>query len=384
MKYILLLFCSNLIFCQKISTKNVIENEINIKNFFSEESSIHGGYQTNSLYIDSDNFFFCKEENKNTNIYLFYNKKEIKVTDFKNIDIYKDVNHFGLTLILNNKLKKLFFANNNTIYVVDFSQIEKMKAECIFEVPKKYTLWAPLHITNEGDFLSFTLSIGKISFLARLNILSEELLLKKSPFVGTEKPTANHVQICPWDSNIIMFAHEGSWVQDRVWKWNIEKDTLFNVWQSNKYVEVGHEFFDKMGQDENDIFLIQYGSPARKILSGLLQYKEELKEFVPLFYTNEFYVSHASNFKNLVVLDTYRKTFKKTNWILIYDINADKLYRVCPVKVFNHPAHPHPYFNVDGSKIIFNHYNSEKNKIELREIEVNKILKEKNIIRTQK
>jgi hypothetical protein len=378
-KIILIFLFSTPIFSQDLVINEIYKNKIKIQKYQSSDSSIHGGYQTNSLYIDSENFFFCKEENNNTNIYLFYKKKEIKITNFENIDIYKNVNQFGLTLVLNTKYKKLFFTNGNTIYFIDFSDIDNLNTECIYKIPPKYKLWAPLHITNNGNFLSFTLSIDKSSYLARLDIVKKKLVVKKSPFIGTDNPIANHVQISPWNSNIIMFAHEGSWVEDRVWYWDVKKDTLFNLWKSKKYVEAGHEFFSELN-GKQEIFLVQYGSPTRNIPSGILQYDSITSNFKSLFLNREFYFAHASQKNGYIVLDTYRKNIDKQNWILIYDISNHILYKGCTVNTFKHPAHPHPYFNTSGTKVSFNNYNNLTGKIEIEEIKLTDIISKKDII----
>ena len=231
-----------------------------------------------------------------------------------------------------------------------------------------------MYVTNDGKWISTTITKGDICYIARLNIDSKEIDYLESPFAGTKNATANHAYINPQNSDLIMFAHEGSWVMDRVWFWKLNNQRdgghAYNLFEQPEYTEMGHEVWS---QDGTNVVIVQYGSPSRCISSGFNiinlegEYVNQIKA-PDGFYFNHVAVSPDGKF---IVSDTFRPDEDDKRWIVLYSVEEKSFTKLASYESDNHPAHSYPYFSKSGNKIMYN--NLVDGRIELNEIDLRDI-----------
>lgn len=344
--------------------------QVPIRRYYFDDANIHGGYVNNSLYINDDTFFFISDCNGSANIYLveILNESVHPVTDTINQDLYEDVNSFGLTPCIAGD--DMFYSLDNDIYKFNY---ETKKTEQVIDSTAVWggEIWAPLHVTNDGKWLSTTVTNGDICYITRLNIETKEIDYLKSPFVGTEQATANHACINPQNPDLIMFAHDGSWIMDRVWFWKLNnQNDAYNLFEHPEYTEMGHEVWNK---DGTHVVIVQYGSPSRCIGSGfnILNLEGEYVEQIEA--PSGYYFSHVavSPDEKFLVADTFRPDEEDKRWIVLYSMEDETFTKLASYESDNHPAHAHPFFSKSGNKIMYN--NLVDGKIELNEIDLRDI-----------
>ncbi len=327
------------------------ETGIPIRTYFWPGAHAHSGYFNTPLYTFGTDFYFVSDGLDGANLYLYTAGRSTKVSSFKDLNIYTSANVFGLSLVSSSDF--LFYTDGSAIYRVRKGEFAPVST--IFVAGKDESLWAPLHVTQDGQYLSVTLTKStepKINYICRINISDETRVCLKSPLAGTDKPYIDHAQIHPYNPNLVMFAHDDSWIRDRVWLWNINKEQASARWIQPELTEVGHEFWD--GSDDGLVYAVQYGQPAYNIPSGLI--KLDSNGVATLIGSNtKYYLSHASISPNrhYFAADTYRPDSMGRYWLVLYDIGRNEYTKITPVPSSQHPAHGHPSWSPTGDRIMF-------------------------------
>jgi len=327
------------------------ETGIPLRTYFWPKANAHSGYFNSPPYASEADFYFVSDARDGANLYLYAAGQSHRVSSFKGLDIYASANTFGLSLIASKQF--LFYTDGSRIYRVRKGDFEPVST--IYTVNHGESIWAPLHVTQDGQYLSTTLtnnSEPNVNYICRINISDATRNCLRSPLADTNKPYVDHAQIHPSNPNLVMFAHDDSWVRDRIWLWNINNELASPRWIQPELTEIGHEFWD--GSDDGLVYAVQYGQPAYNISSGLI--KLDQNGNVELIGSNTtYYLAHASMSPNrqYFAADTYRPDAQGRYWLVLYDIGRNEYTKITPVPSLQHPAHGHPSWSPTGDRIIF-------------------------------
>ncbi len=281
-----------------------------------------------------------------------YYEGEIKIHPvFHQVSLEGEANNFASGVArLSQDL--IAYIKANTIELYSFETDEVIQ---VIDLPQEFRLWGPLHVTQDGTYLSLTGSIGAESSIIRVHRPTgtyDELI---SPFRGLEKLIANHGQIHPSRPDLLLFAHEGSWVRDRVWLWDLSAGRAKALSEQPEFVEWGHEIWSADGRQ---VWVVQYGSPQRGVPSGVISLTLEGRAEL-LLETTDYYFSHISRSSDgrYLALDTYRPDEEGRFFVFLYDLEASTLQKISEVRLApSHPFHPHPLFAADNRYLGFNDF----------------------------
>ncbi len=339
--------------CLRLANDDSVDGETgtSVVRYSVPSGHVHGGYFAGTLAVSRDNFFFVCDSGGGANLYHSNSNHVSAVTEFDGIDVFSDANFFGSTPYRTQN--SLFFAFENSVYSYDvLSGVTRQ----VFRPEDGLYLWAPLYATADGRWLSFTVSNrnadNPLYFLARVDALTGQVVMRDSPFTGTDKPIANHVQVNPFDPDTVLFAHEGRSVQDRIWLWKVSSGEVVPVYQQELFVEWGHEHWTP---DGTAIYVVQYGDPSRAIESAF-HVLSPAGELLSSFATNEFNFNHAAMAPGgtEVVIDTFRQETDGQRWLLHLDLVTGTTRRIYPIDSSSNPAHGHPSWAEDGTAVFFN------------------------------
>lgn len=338
-----------------------------VKKYQVEGGNVHTSYIGTNTYLSTGKFLFITDV-KGVALYLKSNDHIYKITEsLTGQDIYADSWSFGLSATFEDG--EIFYLKNNAVY--SYSLTTKSN-NIVFDTPKGYQTWAPLRVDYRKEKFSLTLTKDGKSFLFIFDIFEpENNALIESPFYGTSRPTANHSNINP-QYNMLMFSHDGSWVRDRIWFYDLSNKSVKRIYLQEKYVELGHESWFNNG---DNLFAVQYGSPTRGIKSGIIEF--DVVNLLPNYYLSDsYYLSHAAIIEgsNCYVADTNRINIGDEQFkVVLFNKLSMEFIELYDVKFSSHPAHPHPIVSNDGNSIIFNNVNDDGN-IEIIEINLKDIM----------
>ena len=331
-------------------------------------ANIHAGYFDQPLYVDEVTFYAVSDLQDGANVYLVEPDAFTKLSSFDELHIYDDTHRFGLTLVLSDDW--LFYGDGRSIYR---HPLGALNSASIFHATDQEHLWAPLHVTDDGQFVTTTITRDDeagVNYIARIDFDTGETDYLQSPVLGTENPFVDHAQIHPDDRNRVMFAHEGSWVLDRAWLWTIDQDHAEPIWIHPAFTEAGHE---KWAANGEDILIVQYGQPARNIPSGINRI-DPLGQVTEIGHNSEYYLSHFafSPDEHYFVADTYRRDDAGSLWLVLYDIAGERYHQVTEIDLLIHPAHPHPSWSPSGEKFMFT--DMDEGRMVIREVRLEDVL----------
>jgi hypothetical protein len=321
--------------------------------YYVPQANVHAGYFDNPLYLNDDTFFFLSDADNGLNLYVHNPAADRKITDLAGKDVYAHTDSFGLTLTVAGG--RLFFSHDSKVYEYTYPSTE---SRLVVDLGKSRKLWGPIKATRDGAYLSATVSQGDVTFIARIETLSGEVELLESPFLGNNKPIANHANINPTNKDLVMFAHEGHWVRDRIWMWDIasrgtewEDNEAYQFHRQPAWTEWGHEYWSA---DGTKVYVVQYGSPDRGVTSGVNIFSTDGR-VIEEIRIDAYDLSHASTSpdERYIVSDTYRPDENGIEWIVLYDMDGKQISRITPGYTSRHPAHPHPSWSPSGNKIMF-------------------------------
>jgi hypothetical protein len=194
---------------------------------------------------------------------------------------------------------------------------------------------------------------GDRSLVCRYEVASGLRTCLPSPFLGTDLPLADHVQIHPTRPDLLLFAHDGSWITDRLWTWQVGQPAAAQLYTQPALAEMGHELWCR---DGTAVCIVQYGSPHHKITSALNVIGLSDGQMLEQHFVDDLYLSHISPDPSgrYWAVDTYREDADGRLWMGLMDLELGRLHLICPVGVGNQPAHPHPSWSPDGHRIYYN------------------------------
>ncbi len=264
--------------------------------------------------------------------------------------------------IVTTPLNGLFYINRDSeIIRMDIDTYEK---KVVGVIPEEYADAAGmLQVMDTEEKLSVEWSDKKLAEGSRFPILdieTGEWDLTHSYVFDTEWYDPNHVSINPVKPNLLLFCHEGTSVNDRLWVLNTDTDEYYNVFVPRFYSaksagEIAcHEMWTHDG--EHIVFHKSSGSSAigyPGIVS--IKYDGTERNYINSDYAyNHVATSPVSN--RWAVADTGYSNGEYSDIVLI-DCYTGVSHVVARVKQTGiNPGHCHPAFNLDGTKVWFGHY----------------------------
>ncbi len=274
---------------------------------------------------------------------------------------YLDTGKYEHTMTVT-PLGGMFYVNKyNEIIRMDVDTYEK---KIVGKVPSEYAdKVSMLQVMDTEEKLSIEWTDKQLAEGSRfpvLDIATGEWDLSHSYVFDTEWYAPNHVSINPVKPNLLMFCHEGTAVNDRLWVLDMDTDNYYNVfvpkfYTSNSAGEIAcHEMWTHDG--ENIVFQKSGGSSTIGY-TGVVSIKYDGTE---RNYINDDYsychvaTSPVSN--RWIVGDTAYSN-GKTSEIILIDAYTGQSHVVAQVSQTGiNPGHCHPAFNQDGTKVWFGHY----------------------------
>lgn len=297
----------------------------------------------NKFYVRDDNF----------KIYEY----DITTSYVKYIDTGK-YEHTLTTTPLNG----LFYINrDNEIIRMDIDTYEK---KVVGVIPSEYADNAGmLQVMDTEEKLSVEWTdklLAEGSRFPILDIKTGEWDLSHNYVFDTEWYDPNHVSINPVKPNLLLFCHEGTSVNDRLWVLNTEADEYYNVFvpkffSAKSAGEIAcHEMWTHDG--EHIVFHKSSGNSAigyPGIVS--IKYDGTERNYINSDYAyNHVATSPVSN--RWAVADTGYSNGEYSDIVLL-DCYTGESHIVARVKQTGiNPGHCHPAFNLDGTKVWFGHY----------------------------
>ncbi len=317
---------------------------------FNGENMIRSYFTMQGWSADGNKFYVRDDDFK---IYEY----DIPTSSVKYIDTGKH-EHTVVTTPLNG----LFYLNRyNEIIRMDIDTYEK---KVVGVLPSEYADTAGmLQVMDTEEKLSVEWNDKQLEEGSRfpvLDIATGEWDLSHSYVFDTEWYDPNHVSINPVKPNLLLFCHEGTAVNDRLWVLDTDTDNYYNVfvprfYSANSAGEIAcHEMWTHDG--EHIVFHKSSGTSAigyPGIVS--IKYDGTERNYINSDYAyNHVATSPVSN--RWAVADTGYSNGETSDIVLI-DCYTGESHLIAKVKQTGvNPGHCHPAFNLDGTKVWFGHY----------------------------
>jgi hypothetical protein len=332
-----------------VSATDVVcqETGVRLRSYEVPGSSMHGSYMDRAIHVDAERFVFVSDAAGSANLYLYSAAGVRALTTYSGKGVVADNEVFGMTALVHKGT--VFHAADGSIVATD---PDSARSRVIARVDAGQQVHAPLQITTDGRWLSARVQDGDRSLVCRFEVATGKRTCLPSPFLGTELPLADHVQIHPTQPDLLMFAHDGSWITDRLWTWRTNLPAAVQLYTQPDRVEMGHELWCR---DGSAVCIIQYGSPHHGIVSALNVIGLDDGRMIEQHFVDDLYLSHISPAPGgrYWAVDTYREDSEGRLWMGLMDLDGGRVHLICPVGVGNHPAHPHPSWSADGLRIYY-------------------------------
>lgn len=331
-----------------VANEQCAETGVPVRTHEIPGKSMHGSYMDRQIHVDAERFVFVSDGAGPANLYLYSPTGTRALSRYTDKDLVADNETFGMTAFVHEGV--IFHAANGAIRA---THADTGRSWQVATVDAGQQIHAPLQITKDGRWMSSRVQDGDRSLVCRYEVSTGQRACLPSPFLGTDLPLADHVQIHPTRHDLLLFAHDGSWITDRLWTWQVGQPNAAQLYTQPTLVEMGHELWCR---DGTAVCIIQYGSPHHRITSALNVISLDGGQILEQHFVDDLYLSHISPDPSgrYWAVDTYREDADGRLWMGLMDLQLGRLHLICPVGVGNHPAHPHPSWSPDGRRIYYN------------------------------
>lgn len=234
------------------------------------------------------------------------------------------------------------------------------------------------HITADGRYINWQANPDKDCKKYHCFIFDTET---KECFKAFEKsfeaphPEADHMMLCPTDPDKIFFAHEGCtfYISNRLWLWDKEKG--MHCMAKQRLTDdgdlgdcFGHECW---AADGKGLYFVKYPcSPTPP--TGICYVDTDFKQTDVLYGKYRYWHVCASPNGRYLASDTFAVNVPEApdTEVCIIDMKTGKEQCVAIAgTTWNHPAHPHPCFSPETTRLCFNNYKSGKVCVSIMNIE---------------
>ncbi len=278
---------------------------------------------------------------------------------------YIDTGKFEHTMMVTKKGGLFYINRDNEIIRMDVNTYERQK---IADIPSEYADNAGmLQVMDNEKKLSVEWSDKKLkeegysgSRFPVYDLETKQWDYSHKWVFPTQQYSPNHVSINPVKENLLMFCHEGTTVNDRLWVVDMDTDSYYNVfvpkfYTSNTAGEIAcHEMWTYDGEE----IVFQASSLSSNVSSGgiiSIRYDGKERSYINSDYSYN-HVATSPVDKRWAVADTSASR-KNTSDVVLIDCYTGKSYLIARVSQTEvNPGHCHPAFNQDGTKVWFGHY----------------------------
>lgn len=224
-----------------------------------------------------------------------------------------------------------------------------------------------IHATKDGRYLNNGEVITKVEgedFKCYVyDTVTKELTFEFQKVFNKPFSESDHAMICPTDRNKIFFAHEGDtfYVSNRLWMY--EKDKGMKCIAEQRLDEdgnlgdcFGHECW---APDGKGLYFVKYAcSPVGP--RGLSYVNADgTGQRTAIYSKYPYWHVCASPDGRYLASDTQSGSYSGV-CLIDMQTNCEKMFYKAQSN-WAHPTHPHPSFNLDGSKLMFHHMKDNKN-----------------------
>jgi oligogalacturonide lyase len=331
-------------------------------------------YFTKTL-IDVENQYMLLASNRSGAMQLY----TLRFADGQMVQITDDTHIYPFSSVLDAQHHIVYYFAGRTLKSV---RLDTLEVEELMEIPPGFKP-SDLSIDNAGQYLAFSY-VEAIEVCTQTSKIYSEMrekyfrrptsivirydLTKKSSLVlWGDQQWISHVNISPTDPNVVLFCHEGPWLQvHRMWTARVDHDKVYPLIDQKVNLErIGHEFFtasgrvgaqysyrDRVGEEfykHGDIFVNTDGSDERRY-------------YYPYTRPSHVQMNYA---ENLGIGDRapIRKEMKDHgNYLALlkYEGDSVEVGLLCAhgTSWKSQMSHPHPIFTRDDKFVIFS---SERN-----------------------
>jgi oligogalacturonide lyase len=331
-------------------------------------------YFTKTL-IDAENQYILLASNRSGAMQLY----TLRFADGQMVQLTDETDLYPFSSVLDAQHHIVYYFAGRVLKSV---RLDTLEAEDLMEIPPGFKP-SDLSIDNAGQYLAFSY-VEAIEVCTQTNKIYSEMrekyfrrptsivirydLTKKSSLVlWGDQQWISHVNISPTDPNVVLFCHEGPWLQvHRMWTARVDHDKVYPLIDQKVNLErIGHEFFtasgrvgaqysyrDQVGEEfykHGDIFVNTDGSDERRY-------------YYPYTRPSHVQMNYA---ENLGIGDRapIRKDMKDHgNYLALlkYEGESVEVGLLCAhgTSWKSQMSHPHPIFTRDDKYVIFS---SERN-----------------------
>ncbi|MEK3722674.1 oligogalacturonate lyase family protein [Paenibacillus sp. FSL H8-0034] len=331
-------------------------------------------YFTKTL-IDAENQYILLASNRSGAMQLY----TMRFADGQMVQLTDETDIYPFSSVLDAQHHIVYYFAGRVLKSV---RLDTLEAEALMEIPPGFKP-SDLSIDNAGQYLAFSY-VEVIEVCTQTSKIYSEMrekyfrrptsivirydLTKKSSLVlWGDQQWISHVNISPTDPNVVLFCHEGPWLQvHRMWTARVDHDKVYPLIDQKVNLErIGHEFFtasgrvgaqysyrDQVGEEfykHGDIFVNTDGSDERRY-------------YYPYTRPSHVQMNYA---ENLGIGDRapIRKDMKDHGnflALLKYEGESVEVGLLCAhgTSWKSQMSHPHPIFTRDDKYVIFS---SERN-----------------------
>ena len=310
----------------------------------------NAGYYAQNKWADNDTLILDRAENEVVGNIQPKGEKIYETVKYSlkdgSIDVLARTRSMYSNVTYGNKV---FYCDENRLNSIE---LESGRKRIVYEYPGKEWLGMP-HITADGKYIN--MSAGNKIVVVDSETGAGGVVFSKSfndPF-----PVANHFMICPTDSNIIYFAHEGNtfYVSNRLWLVNIREQKAWNLAKQNLDKDgnlgdcFGHEAW---APDGKGMYFVKYPcspTPPR----GICYVDRESGRHEVLYSKfNYWHVGVSADGKYLLA-DTTDTGNDRSEVVVIDRQDGSETCIDNPRISWVHPCHPHPQMSPGDDKVVY-------------------------------
>ncbi|WP_171628476.1 oligogalacturonate lyase family protein [Paenibacillus plantarum] len=348
-------------------------------------------YFTKTL-IDCENSYVLVASNRSGSMQLY----TLKFDDGQMVQITDQEGVIPFSSVLDAWHHIVYYFADRTLMRV---RLDNLETEELMEIPRGFQP-SDLSVDNSGKYLAFsyvehmelctdsgsTYSTHREKHFRRpRSVVIRFDIDRKTPYVvWGEGQYISHVNISPVDPNIIVFCHEGPWLQvQRMWTARLDHDKVYPLVDQKVNLErIGHEFFTASGRvgaqyssrerigDEfllhGDIFINVDGSNEKRYY-----YPYTRPSHVQMNYGETMGVGDRAHIREVM------KDSGNYMSLLKYDGDSIEVGLLCAhgTSWRSQMSHPHPLFTRDDRHILFSSDEGGKSNVYMARADWDKTLK---------
>lgn len=364
---------------------------VNVIQLTESAGDTYHPYFTKTL-IDEDNQYMLLGSNRSGSMQMY----TFRFNDGQMVQITDEEKVVPFSSVLDARHHIVYYFADRMLRSV---RLDTLEVEELMEIPRGFRS-SDLSIDNEGAYLAFSYvedmelctandaiysDMREKYFRRPTSIVIRYDLAKKSPFVlWGEQQWISHVNISPVDPNVVLFCHDGPWLQvHRLWTARADLDKVYPLIDQKVILErIGHEFFtasgkvgaqysyrDQVGEAfyrHGDIFVNTDGTDERRYY-----YPYSRPAHIQMNYAESLGVGDRAHIRQDM------KDHNNYVALLRYEGQSIEVGLLCPhgTSWRSQMSHPHPLFTRDDRYVLFSSERNGRTNVYLAEANWEKTIK---------